>query len=305
MGVAESRLLALEVLVACQRAKREGKTKLDNKLLWSNQDTLKALKEIYAYIPKDPHRKPRQSAIKKAIGRSKSRLNVPQVIQELQDKHEKLFPAGSSNHDVSFTPSLPRTNPLVLYYSQVISYEKRQSLDMIRLRLLYVALYRVKQEARPGHQYEYYDPTFIAQAIFQTGCVNDQLDVIIAKVRTWISLGGRYDLIAEDLEGLGALCILPDLGGESIWTKELPKSTTHKDRISLIQNLKKLGICEKARDLHKSAEDEVSRIIEPLKKALEDVLTQNLSATDRTDFQGQSQVNPRPTQLGLCTYHGW
>ncbi|KAL4755793.1 uncharacterized protein BDW70DRAFT_165121 [Aspergillus foveolatus] len=305
MGIVESRVLAQDVLAACQRAESEGKSKLNEKSLWSNKDTLKALKDIYEYIPKNIRCKPRQSVIKKAITRSKTCLTVPPAIQELQDKHEELFPAGSSNHDVSSTAFSPKTNPLVLYYSQVVFYEKRQTLDRIRLRLLYVALYRVKQEVQPGHQYEYYDPTFIAQAIFQSGCFDDQLDVITSKVRTWISLGERYNLIAEDLEGLGALYILPNLGGESVWSKELPKSPVNQHRISMIQFLKNQGICEEARrrNLHELAENEVLRFTKPLKETLESAFRQSQSGTEHISFQGQPQINPRPGEVPSNTFH--
>ncbi|GLA67156.1 hypothetical protein AtubIFM54640_010133 [Aspergillus tubingensis] len=170
---------------------------------------------------------------------------------------------------------------------------------MIRLRLLYVALYRVKQELQPEHQYDYYVSNYIAQAIFQAGCVDHQPDVINANVRSWINLGERYHLIAEDLGGLGALYILPDIGGESLWAKELPKSATNQSRKYVIQNLKNQGFCEEARrrNLHVLAEKEVSRILKPLKEALKFGFTPNLTGTGQISAQGRSQINTQPNEM--------
>jgi hypothetical protein len=94
--------------------------------------------------------------------------------------------------------------------------EKQQHLDKIRLRLLYVAFYRLKQDQQPGSLYEKYDLDPIAQAIFETCLISDSLDFIKDKVRKWIGFGKRYSLLAADLEGLGVLYILPDLGGETL-----------------------------------------------------------------------------------------
>ncbi|KAL2801968.1 hypothetical protein BJX63DRAFT_441608 [Aspergillus granulosus] len=268
MGVTESRVLAENVLTACQRAEKDGKPILDNTSLWSNEDTCKAAKSIYRYIPQSIRGPSRQSTIKKAIMRSRKRLIIPPVIQELQDKREDLFPSGQ--RDVSFTAFPSQNNPLAHYYELVVQFENRLDLDRVRLRLLYVAFYRLKQDQHPGSQYEYYDPTPIAQAIFETGSIKDPLETILVKVRTWIGYGERYSLLATDLGGLGVLYILPDIAGESLWTKELPKSANHANRISIIKTLKKLGISEEARErgLHMSADAEVSQIFMSLKDSL-------------------------------------
>ncbi|KAL2826013.1 hypothetical protein BJY01DRAFT_262477 [Aspergillus pseudoustus] len=260
MGVADSKVLAEAVLMACRHAESEGKPMLNDKLLWSNQDTIEALKKLYEYIPKNIRRNSGQTAIKKAINRSKTGLNIHPVIQGLQKKSVVLFPAVSSNNVVPSTPSSPLNNILVIYYSQVLSCQERQTVDTIRLRVLYVALYRVKQELQPEHKYDYYISNYIAQAVLKAGCVDHQPDVINANVRLWINYGERYHLIANDLGGLGALYLLPDIGGQSLWAKELPKSATNQKRISLIQNLKNHGLCEEARrrNLHVLAEEETS-----------------------------------------------
>ncbi|KAL2812130.1 hypothetical protein BDW59DRAFT_177031 [Aspergillus cavernicola] len=305
MGVAESKILAQNVLTACQNAEKDGKSKLDGESLWSNEDTLKAVKNVYRYIPQNIRGTSRQSTIKKAIARSKSRLDVPQVIQELRDKSEELFPGGQSDYDGSSTPLPPQTNPLACYYKLVVHYEKQLDLDKIRLRLLYVAFYRVKQNLQPGSQYEYYDATPIAQAIFESGSVNDTLDTICAKVRTWIGFGERYSLIAKDLEGPGVLYILPDLSGESLWTKELPKSAKHEKRISVIKSLKEWGISEEAKkgDLHKSADDEISKISRSLKDALDNVFRRRPSGTHHPSVaQRQSRPNAGVNEVPLITF---
>lgn len=70
MGVAESSVLARDILANSERAENEGKSKLDDEALWRNhvlsplswietmvnarlQDTLKAVEHICKYLPKD------------------------------------------------------------------------------------------------------------------------------------------------------------------------------------------------------------------------------------------------------------
>jgi hypothetical protein len=131
----------------------------------------------------------------------------------VQDKQEELFPSGKSDGSVK---NLPPPTTLADYYKLGVQLEKQQDLDKIRLRLLYVAFYRLKQDLQPGSLYEKYDSSPIAQAIFETCSISDSLDFIKDKVRKWIGFGERYSLLAADLEGLGVLYILPDLGGETL-----------------------------------------------------------------------------------------
>lgn len=189
----------------------------------------KALKNLQQYIPPDIRGTNRRSALRKEIRRSSIRVDVPQVVQDLQDKREVLFPNRSNTQNVScaattqnndhyssiVTPS--QTNILANCYMLVVNCERQEFLNKIRLRLLYVAFYRVKQNIQPGSQYEYSDAAnYIAKAISHAGSVNDSFDTIHLNVRTWIGYGERYSLLANDLGGLGVLYILPENGGETL-----------------------------------------------------------------------------------------
>lgn len=102
------------------------------------------------------------------------------------------------------------------FYRLVVHCERQQELEKIRLRLLYVSFYRLKEYVQPSTQYHHYDAAaFIAQVIKESGA-GDNLDVVQGQVRRWIGLGERYSLLANDLGGPGALYILPDNGGESM-----------------------------------------------------------------------------------------
>lgn len=178
------------------------------------------MKNLYQCIPGNLRGSSRQSDIKNAIKRPYTKCNIPQVVEDLQDRRETLFSekrtiedAGSvsrsqNDHQVSY-PAESLLSPLVHCYNLVIQSERRRALDQIRLRFLYVAFYRLKKKAQPGSEYSGAIP-FIAQALLETGSIKDPFDTIQKRVRTWVSYGNRYDLIAKDLGGLGVLYVLPD-----------------------------------------------------------------------------------------------
>ncbi|KAE8386469.1 hypothetical protein BDV23DRAFT_187279 [Aspergillus alliaceus] len=118
---------------------------------------------------------------------------------------------------------ISQDNALAACYQLVLSCEEKVIVNKIRLRLLYVAFYRVKQDIQPGSQYEYSDAAkFIAEAISHASSIEDSFDIIHKKIRTWIG------------------------DSETLWTKELPKSSTRGNRVSILQKLKESGICEEA-----------------------------------------------------------
>ncbi|PYH94304.1 hypothetical protein BO71DRAFT_231429 [Aspergillus ellipticus CBS 707.79] len=309
MGVAESKLLAQNLLGACRKAETEGKARLDGSVFWEDETISKIVKSICKYIPQDIRGLSRKSDVRKAIERSHTKLRIPEVIQDLQEKQETLFPTGQTTHDTesisssqnilrdSISSKLP-LHPLARCYTIIVRYEKRLDLDKIRLRLLYVAFYRLKKKLQPGDQYEYSGAVpFIAQALLFTGSINDSFEIVQKRVRSWISRGDRYDSLAKDLGGLGVLYILPDMGGESLWTRQLPKSATNKNRISVIQNLRQLGIHAEAqtRGLHISAEGEMRQILEPLETSLNAVISRGFSQTSRLN---SIQDQPEPEMSG-------
>lgn len=108
-------------------------------------------------------------------------------------------------------PELPLDH-LARCYITIVRYEDRIELDNIRLRLLYVAFYRLKKSLKdyPGAV------SSIADALLSTGLIKDPIDIVRDRVTLWTRRGDRYDLLAKDLGGLGVLYILPDLGGESM-----------------------------------------------------------------------------------------
>ncbi|KAJ6112281.1 hypothetical protein N7523_002103 [Penicillium sp. IBT 18751x] len=295
MGVVESKLLANNLLSACSKAEREGKHRLDESQFWEDAETIKASKSIYKHIPQRIRRTPRQSAIKKAIVSSSQQIQAPQLVQDLQDERESLFPSylpttsgenlnssPSSRQNVSFpchvtTPA--HLSPLADFYRLLLSCENQQQLGKIRLRICYVAFFRLKNAVEPGTQYQHDDASiFIAHVIRDSGC-DDSLSDIERRVRRWVGLGERYSLLAHDLGGLGALYLLPDDGGESIWTKELPKSAKKPGRIAMLNHLRQKRLPEEAerRGLHALAESDAAKVLGPIKASLDRVMENHLS----------------------------
>lgn len=176
---------------------------------------------IFHWIP-DTIRRSRQPAIKTAISKSSRGVPVPQIIQDLQGQQESLFPTseneasgpelalGVKHHPRNCTTSFSQL------YDFVIQCERQEQLGKIRLRILYVIIFRLKDIVQTGSRYQYDDTSlFIAHMIKDAGSL-DTLPIIEGRVRVWVGLGERYSLIAKDLGGLGALYLLPEGCRESM-----------------------------------------------------------------------------------------
>ncbi|GLA55940.1 hypothetical protein AnigIFM63604_003288, partial [Aspergillus niger] len=200
---------------------------------------------------------PRQPAIRKAIARSSKQLQVSRVVQDLQDKHESLFSLHS--------PGRVENN----------------SDPSVNLQLASLSCY-VQASLQTSSLADFYNFIIYCEQQQQLG----KIRLRIFRVRLWVGRGERYDLIARDLGGLGVLYILPEYGGESVWTKELPKSATKPNRIAMIKHLREQRLPEEAerRGLHTLAEDEVAKVLGPTKAALDQVIENHLS-------QANSQVS--------------
>ncbi|KAE8133849.1 hypothetical protein BDV38DRAFT_257230 [Aspergillus pseudotamarii] len=312
MGVVESKQLAQNVLVACQRAEIEGKTRLDSSSWdWKDKTIIKAVKSVCRHIPKDIRGPSRESAVKRTVARPLSRVNISQVVQDLVDKRETLFPEIQPVQDAGHThgpqdslgtlrPSTSNPgNSLARWYELTVDHERQHDLYKIRLRFLYVMFYRLKQWVEPGSQYQYFSAAeFIAQVILNSGSSSDSLDVVRNRVREWVGHGERYELLAKDLGGLGVLYILPDYGSKSLWTKDVPKSAHKPNRILMLERLKREGIDVEAlhRGLHASANAEIDSIFTPLQGLLQIVLEHGLS-------QAQHSSTPRMQRSEYANGH--
>ncbi|KAJ9482571.1 hypothetical protein VN97_g10855 [Penicillium thymicola] len=275
----------------------------------SKQENIKASKSIYKHIPQRIRQTSRQSAIKKAIVRSSQQLQAPQIVQDLQDKRESLFPlclpasseessGGSSSTRqigpfLGHVPNSLQACPLADFYKLLVLCENQQQLGKIRLRICYVAFFRLKNAVQPGTQYQYDDASmFIAHLIGDSGC-GDSLSDIERRVRRWVGLGERYSLLANDLGGLGVLYLLPEDGGESIWTKELPKSAKRPRRVAMLNHLRQKGLPKEAqtRGLHALAEDETAKVLGPIKASLDRVMESQLSEANTHMVDENRQSN--------------
>ncbi|KAJ5675882.1 hypothetical protein N7462_008779 [Penicillium macrosclerotiorum] len=181
MGIVESRILANHILAACEKAEKEGKDQLDENHFCKNAETTKVSKSIYKYIPNNIRRS-RQPVIRKAISDSSRQLQVPKTVQDLQYRRKSLFHSQAiENPDsaVALQPaSFPQssfdptpTSPLSILYNLIVACEEQLHLEKIRLRILCVAIFRLKDAVQPGTRYQYDDASmFIAHVIRNSGC---------------------------------------------------------------------------------------------------------------------------------------
>lgn len=97
-------------------------------------------------------------------------------------------------------------------YALLNQYEEDKESNMICLRLLYVLFFLLKRRIQPGAKSKQGSRS-LAKEIMKSGSVQNESQVT-QKLHQWIDFGERYNLIANDLGGLGSLLILPSLGGE-------------------------------------------------------------------------------------------
>lgn len=200
---------------------------------WSHVSRLqaisKAVRNICEYIPQKLRGTAGRSKIRRAALCPNPETIVPKAVQDLQEKRAVLFPSRETTRDknaaggaqnelhVSQHHELHPGESLSSLYEVTVFYEEQQELNKIRLRLLCVAFYRLKQAVEPISQARNYNTAYyLAEAIRKSKPDVDNIDVIHRRVRAWVQKGERYELIAEDLGGIGVLYILPERGGESL-----------------------------------------------------------------------------------------
>jgi hypothetical protein len=109
----------------------------------------------------------------------------------------------------------PEQSPLAGAYSFLCRVETRYTMDRIRKRLLYVVFSRLKM-AFHRTQLRGNILTQFARLIRQSGLIDESLEDIEERVGTWACRGDRYQLLSDDLGGLGALILLPQDIGDSV-----------------------------------------------------------------------------------------
>ncbi|KAE8155281.1 hypothetical protein BDV25DRAFT_135028 [Aspergillus avenaceus] len=282
MGVTESKILAEKVLNACEAAEAGGMTKLSASF-WNDKDVSRTAKNIFKQAPSNIRGPSRQNAADRAAVRSKTKIVVPDAVKKLQGKNERLLLPVAQSQDVHNDTSIdlsqaslsPKQVSLAGFYVLVTDIETHKEICNIRLRLFYVFFNRLKQKIQP--QGFWNDAvTYLAQIICRSGLVNDSMKVIQDKVTTWVERGGRYELLANDLGGLGSLLVLPEDVPESVWAKDLPKAAGNTRRITMIDSLRQRGILEAIEGMNEVAEAHINGLWVPIYASI-DAESQRLS----------------------------
>ena len=159
------------------------------------------------------------SAIEKAVKRFRRNgtISIPEGVKNVRDGTQVLFHKEvdlQRYHRTSITgdPSKPLDYSLPGCYALLNQYEEGNGPSIICLRLFYVLFFHLKEHTQSGRKSKQGSES-LAKEIMRSGSVHDESQVT-RNVRKWIDLGERYQLIANDLGGLGSLLILPNIGGE-------------------------------------------------------------------------------------------
>lgn len=179
-----------------------------------------AAKKVFQQVPGHIRGSRRQNAAERAAARTKSKILVPEVVKDLQNRQRKALEQDGSSRD---TPSdqLMQDCSLAGCYMFVTNIEKNKEFSTIRLRIFYVLFFRLKQSIQPKRLCADVI-TLLGRIIYHSGLVKDSKEVVERKLVTWTDRGERYELLAKDLGGLGSLLVLPDDIPESVYVSWRP-----------------------------------------------------------------------------------
>lgn len=183
-----------------------------------------AAKKVFQQVPRHIRGSCRQNAAERAAARSNSKILVPEVVKDLQNKQRKTLEQDGSPRDRHSSPLLcaPPADQsmqdcsLAGCYMFVNDIEKNKEFSTIRLRFFYVLFFRLKQSIQPKRLCADVI-NLLVRIIYHSGLVKDSKDVVEKKLVTWTDRGERYELLAKDLGGLGSLLVLPDDIPESVY----------------------------------------------------------------------------------------
>ncbi|KKZ61072.1 hypothetical protein EMCG_04316 [[Emmonsia] crescens] len=270
MGVAESKIFATEVLILCDKAEKEGRAELDATALWSKTGVEETAKCLFKRIPQ--RIRGRTSPVDKAASRSSSRITLPKDLRGPFNTW-KGNALTFKKHDEPVLSGVALDLSLVHSYLLLSKIEKQQIINKVRLRFFCVALFRLKEILQNNHCIKDVVSCF-AHTVHCSDLVGDQGGEILDKFHDWVDRGERYNLLAEELKGLGMLFLLPEDVGEYIWIREMPKERGHEKRINMIQSLRQRSICEEAETIgaHGVANEITNLILQPLLLSMLEVL---------------------------------
>lgn len=98
--------------------------------------------------------------------------------------------------------------PLAQVYNLLCALDRSHVVNQILRRILAVVIHRLGRKLCTRlHGKALHHMTL---KISQSGLVEENHQSILTKLNTWANAGARYDTLAKDLGGLGALILLPD-----------------------------------------------------------------------------------------------
>ncbi|RAL03194.1 uncharacterized protein BO80DRAFT_470879 [Aspergillus ibericus CBS 121593] len=271
MGIAESKMLAHKALAACAAVEKEDKGTLDHVSFWQDKEASRAAKKIIKHLPRHIRgTQGRQNAADRASTRRLSKIVVPDVVRDLKkipaggvgQKHLHNYTNTALAQDTALFEQLTLQCPLAGCYMIVVDTEKKKDLNIIRLRLLYVLFHRLNLETQRRFGQAVSDR--LAQIIHASGLVTDTLETVEGRLGSWIDRGARYELLANDLGGLGVLFVLPDDVPESVWVKDLPKNANNKRRISMLQMMEMRDVNTASEGFNEIADAEIRNLWDPI-----------------------------------------
>jgi len=174
---------------------------------------VKSLAAVWRSLPSTSKTKVsgRRTRTNKAISKSKSATKITLSDNDKQYLVSwKAAPSTFFQRHEEFQFHL-QEDPLAQVYNSLSALDKIDTVNRIQRRILLVVIHRLKKKVCCRFHGEAVN--HIALKIFQSGLVKENHDSILRKLTSWAKAGARYDTLARNLEGLGALALLPgDIG---------------------------------------------------------------------------------------------
>lgn len=273
-------------------------------LIFEDPKTLETLITIWKQVPYKYRSKLTQTRSKRVDRFSKSRSNTtitlhPSIREEFQ--LWKADPSTIIRHTIAIQGHCLPSHPVSSTYCLLLGLEKGIIIHRILHRFLCIKLHKLKAAFNSKSLRGNTRAEFLALVLNSGLTENQKLDVQ-DNIDRWTRAGKRYLAIADELDGIGSLLLLPDDISVSVWEELLPSNGTEFDK--MMKCLKDRGICKEAEKIQ--ANEVAARIEEMLRVewTVTEYRPQESIINHNDDLMAEASVRISETTEGATSNHG-
>ncbi|KAF7878969.1 hypothetical protein EAF04_000171 [Stromatinia cepivora] len=219
-------------------------------LIFEDPNKLKTLVAIWKEVPDKYKTNFTRGRSKRADRlpklRSGASITLPPSIRE-EYQLWKADPSTIIRHTVAIQAHSLPSHPVSSTYHLLIGLEKGITVHRILHRFLCIKLHKLKAAFNSKSLRGKTRADFLA-LVLKSGLTENQKVDVQGNIDRWTKAGKRYLAIADELDGIGSLLLLPDDVSASVWEELLPSKGMEFDE--MMKRLKDRGICKEAEKIH-------------------------------------------------------